>query len=123
MCIHFEKRYLKSWTVSKTTLFRKTTLLFINIFDFVSLCDPLDELEATQTTTWIENHVAIYLSKSSNLINESIFLHNKNSQKLIVDFVINLELLAEKSKHEMRTKFRDFERLGMSGCQKLFRTD
>ena len=38
------------------------------------------------------------------------FFYNKDPQKLIIDFVINLELLAEKSKLEMRSKLQDFER-------------
>ena len=67
------------------------------IFDFESICVPTEELKETQTTTWIGKHVPISVSISSNLIDESIFLYNKDPQILINDFVSKLELLAEKS--------------------------
>ena len=78
----------------------KDNTLFNNlgIFDFESICVPSDELKATQTTTWIGKHVPISVSISSNLIDEPIFLYNKDLQKLIINLVIKLELLAEKSK-------------------------
>ena len=50
-------------------------------------------------------HVLNSVSISSNLIDEPIFLYNKEPHNLINDFeMMNLELLAEKSKLEMRTK-------------------
>ena len=79
------------------------------IFDFESICVPTEELKETQTTTWIGNYVPISVSISSNLIDEPIFLYNKDPQNLIIDFVYNLELLAEQSKLEMRKKFQDIE--------------
>ena len=90
----------------------KDNTLFNNlaIFDFESICIPSDELKATQTTTWIGKHDPISVSISSNLIDEPIILYNKDPQKLFIDFVIKLELLAEKSQLEMRTKFQDVER-------------
>ena len=36
-------------------------------------------------------------------------MYNKDPKILIIDLVINLELLAEKSKLEMRRKFQDIE--------------
>ena len=72
------------------------------IFDFESICVPTEELKETQTTTWIGKHVPISVSISSNLIDEPIFLYNNDPQNLIIDFVSKLELLAEKSKLEMR---------------------
>ena len=51
----------------------------------------------------------ISVSISSNLIDKPIFLYNKDPQNLVIDFVSNLELLAEKSKLEMRTKFQDMK--------------
>ena len=50
--------------------------------------------------------------------NFSIFLRNKDPQKLIIDFVI-IRLLAEKNKLEMRTKFQEVDRVVMSWCPKL----
>ena len=79
------------------------------IFDFESIYVPTEKLKETQTTTWIGKHVPISVSISSNLIEEPIFLYNKDPQNLIIDFVSKLELLAEKSKLEMRTNFQDIE--------------
>ena len=79
------------------------------IFDFESICVPTEELKETQNTTWIGKHVPISVSISSNLIYEPIFLYNKDPQNLIIDFVSNLELLAQQSKLEMRKKFQDIE--------------
>ena len=57
---------------------------------------------------------------SSNLIDEPIFLYNKDPQNLIIDFVSKLELLAEKSKLEMRTKFQDIEVVVNERMKKIF---
>ena len=91
--------------------FSEYNKLFNNLanFNFESICVLTEELKETQTTTWIGKHVPIYVFISSNLIDEPIFLYNKDPQNLIIDFVSNLELLAEKSKLEMRTKFRDIQ--------------
>ena len=85
--------------------------LFNNLalFDFQSICVPREELKETQTTTWIGKHAPISVFISSNLIDEPIFLYNKDPQNLIIDFVSKLELLAEKSKLGMRIKFQDIE--------------
>ena len=77
------------------------------VFDFVSFCVPTEELKETQTTAWIGKHVPVSVSLSSNLIDDPIFLYNKDPQNLIIDFVTYLELLAEKL--EMRKKFQDIE--------------
>ena len=76
------------------------------IFDFESISFPTEELNETETTTWIRKHVRISVSISSNLIDEPIFFYNKDPQNLIIDFVTNLELLAEQKKQEMRKSFR-----------------
>ena len=90
------------------------------IFDFESICVPTEELKETQTTTWIRKHVPISVSISSNLIDEPIFLYNKDPQNLIIDFVSNLELLAEQSKLEMRKKFQDIEVAVNERMKKIF---
>ena len=90
------------------------------IFDFESICVPTEELKETQTTTWIGKHVPISVSLSSNLIDEPIFLYNTDQQNLIIDFVSKLELLAEKSKLEMRTKFQDTEVAVNERMKKIF---
>ena len=90
------------------------------IFDFESICAPTEELKETQTTTWIGKHVLILVSISSNLIDEPIFLYNKDPQNLIFDFESKLELLAEKSKLEMRTKLREIEVAVNERIKKIF---
>ena len=100
----------------------KGNKLFNNlaIFDFESICVPPEELKATQTTTWLGKHVPISVSISSNLIDEAIFLYNKDPQNLIIDFVSNLELLAEQSKLEMRKKFQGIEVVVNEKMKKIF---
>ena len=90
------------------------------IFDFESIFVPTEELEKTQTTSWIVKHVPISVSISANLIDEPIFLYNKDPHNLIFDFVTKLELLAEKSKLEKRTKFQDFEVAVNERMKKIF---
>ena len=90
------------------------------IFDFESICVPTEELKETQTTTWIRKHIPISVSISSNLIDEPIFFYNKDPQNLIIDFVSKLELLAEKNKLEMRTKFQDIEVAVNERMKKIF---
>ena len=84
--------------------------LFNNLatFDFESICVPTEELNETQTTTWIGKHVPVSVSISSN------------PQNLIIDFVSNLELLAEKRGLELRTKFQDIERAVNERVKKIF---
>ena len=82
---------------------------YLAFFNFESICVPTEELKERKTTTWIGKNVPFSVSVSSNLNDEPIFLFNKDPQNLINDFVSNLELLAEKSKLEMRTKFQDIE--------------
>ena len=96
--------------------------LFNNLafFDFESICVPTEDLKEKQTTTWIGKHVPISVSISLNLIDEPIFLYNKDPQNLIIDFVSKLELLAEKSKLEMKTKFQDIEVAVNERIKKIF---
>ena len=47
-------------------------------------------------------------------------MYNKDPQNLIIDFVSKLELLAEKSKLEMRTKFHDIEVAVNERMKKIF---
>ena len=60
------------------------------------------------------------MSPFPNLIDEPIFLYNKDPQNLIIDFVSNLEQLAEKRKLEMRTKFQDIEGAVNERMKKIF---
>ena len=79
------------------------------LFDFDSICVPSNELQDTNTTTWIGKHEPISVSISSNLLLEPIFLCRKDPKTLIVSFVEALEELASKSKAEMLQKFSSIE--------------
>ena len=76
--------------------YTKEQTLFKNvaIFDFESICVPSEELKPTETITWIGKHEPISVSISSNLLDKPFFC-DQDSQPLIIDFVANLELLAE----------------------------
>ena len=91
--------------------YTKEQILFKNVatFDFESICVPSEELKLTETITWIGKHERISVSISSNLLEKPIFLCDKDPQSLIIDFVANLELLAEKNETEMRSKFLEIE--------------
>ena len=96
--------------------------LFSNVvvFDFESICVPTEELKATKTTTWIGKHVPISILISSNLQDAPIFLCEKDPELLIIAFVSSLELLAEKSKLQMRTKFQEIENIVNDRVEKIF---
>ena len=79
------------------------------IFDFESICVTSEQLKYTNTTTWIGKHEPISVSISSNLIDEPVFLCDKEPKALIISFVEAIEDLANGSKTEMRTKFSSIE--------------
>ena len=90
------------------------------IFDFESICVPTEELKENTNYNLDWKHVPISVSLESNLIDEPIFLYSKDPQNLKIEFVSNLELLAEKSRLEMRTKFQDIEVDISEGMKKIF---
>ena len=75
------------------------------VFDLESICVPSNELIDTNAATWTGKHEPISVSISSNLLQEPIFLCNKDPKTLIVSFVEALEELASKSKAEMIKNF------------------
>ena len=92
-------------------LYTEDQKLFSNVavFDFESICVLTEELKATKTTNWIGKQVPISISISSNLQDGPIFFCEKGPELLIIAFVSSLELLAEKSKLQMRTNFQEIE--------------
>ena len=99
-----------------TTGLETSTSKIFNDFLEKSGCDPKqfrelksEELKPTETITWIGKHEPISVSISSNLLDKPIFLCDKDPQSLIIDFVANLKLLAEKNKTEMQSKFLEIE--------------
>ena len=79
------------------------------VFDFESICVPSNELKDTNSTTWIGKHEPISVSISSNLLQEPIFLCNRDPKTVIVSFVEALEELASRNKAEMLQKFSSIE--------------
>ena len=79
------------------------------IFDFPSICVKEDSFKQTETTTWIEKHVAVSVSISSNLIPEPISLSDANPHHLISSFITALEGLATQSKAQMNLHFIEVE--------------
>ena len=92
----------------------------VEVFDFESICVPTEELKATETTTWVGKHVPISVSISSNLQDDTIFMCEKDPELLIIAFVSSLELLAERSKLQMRTKFQESENTVNDRVKKIF---
>ncbi|XP_075263345.1 uncharacterized protein LOC142354893, partial [Convolutriloba macropyga] len=80
----------------------------------------LFKLRDTNTTTWIGKHEPISVSISSNLIEEPVFLCDKDPKNLIVSFVEALEEFANKSKTEMQTKFASIQEIIESRVKAIF---
>ena len=91
--------------------YRSEQKFFENLatFEFESICVPEETLRGTNTTTWIGKHVPIYVSISSNLVKEPIFLCNSDPHHLVASFIGALENLASQSKAKMKNLFLDFE--------------
>ena len=66
------------------------------IFDFESICVPSEQSKDTNTTIWIGKHEPISVSISSNLIDEPVFLCDKDPKALITSFLEAIEDLAKK---------------------------
>ena len=86
--------------------------LFTNlaVLDFESIGVQSNELRDTITTTCIGKQEPISVSIFSNLLQEPVFLCNKNSKILIVFFVEELEELAGKIKAKVLQKFSSIEK-------------
>ena len=79
------------------------------IFDFESICVQEETFRDTNTTTWIGKHVPIFVSISSNIVDESVFLCNSDPHHLVASFIGALENLAPQSKAKMKKFFPDIE--------------
>ena len=85
--------------------------LFTNlvVFDFESICIPDEKFKNTETTTWIDKHVPISVSISSNLIAKPIILCSSNPCDLVESFIDAVEGLATQSKAKMKLNFLEIE--------------
>ena len=79
------------------------------IFDIESICVQEETFRDTNTTTWIGKHVPIFVSISSNLVEEPIFLCNSDPHHLVAPFIGALENLASRSVAKMKNLFFDIE--------------
>ena len=77
--------------------------------EFGSICVEEDKARDTVTTAWIGKHVQISVSISSHSIQEPIFLCKPSLRALVASLVDALELLATKSKAQMKIKFVEIE--------------
>ena len=94
----------------------------ISIFDFESICVVDENFKDTETTTWIEKHIPISVSKSSNLIKESIFVYNPNSPDLLSQFIDASENLATQSKAQLKKNFLQKETATKSWLALILKT-
>ena len=94
----YVRPYLKNWMASILSIPKNKHNSKTSLFYFESICVPSEELKPTETKTWIGKHKPISVSISCNLLDKPMFLREKDPQFLIIDFVANLELLAEKIK-------------------------
>ena len=77
----------------------------VAIFGFQSICTREDDFKDTETTGWIGKRVPIFVSISSNLLQDPIFICNSNPRDIESSFVNALENLAAQSKAQMRMSF------------------
>ena len=84
--------------------------LFSNliVFDFESITVPDNTIRNTELTSWIGKHVPIRVSISSNLLSETIFICNEDTNQLIRDYVSSLTNIAGKSTLLMKEKLNNF---------------
>ena len=66
------------------------------VFDFEAICVHPVDVSNTATTSWIGTHVLVSVSISSNLLDEPVFLCEKDPNCLIISYVAQLETLAAK---------------------------
>ena len=79
------------------------------IFDFESICVHEETFSDTNKTTWIEKHVPMSVSISSNLVEEPFFLCNSDPHNLVASFIGALEKLASQNKAKIKQLFLDIE--------------
>ena len=79
------------------------------IFDFESICRQEDKFNDTDTTASTDMKVPMFVSLSSHLFEQPIFLCNSNPKALVESFVDALDGLAKRSKAQMELKFFQME--------------
>ena len=104
-----EKLSLTSWTPSVSGTQVNKNFLKTAIFGFESICVQEESFKDTKTTTWKGKHVSFSVSIFSNLVEESIFLHNSDPHHLVSSFIKTLEGLASQSEAQIKLLFLDIE--------------
>ena len=72
------------------------------IFDFELICVQEDKFRDIEPTKWIDKHVPISVSISSNLIEQPPFQYKSNPAAVAESFVDALDGLATQSKEQMK---------------------
>ena len=78
-------------------------------FNFESISVKDENLNFTNTTTWIGEHILILLSMSSFLVQETVFICHFNHHDMVSSFTDVPENLAMQSKAQMKMKFLQIE--------------
>ena len=77
----------------------------VAIFDFESVCVREDGFTDTETTKWIGKHVPMFVSISSDLLQDPIFICNSNPRNLVSSIEDALDNMTAQSKTQMRMSF------------------
>ena len=86
------------------------------IFDFESICKTENNSESNNSTTWVGKDEPISVSISSNLFKTPIFLCDPEPIKVVIQFLVALENLANESRDQMQSQFAD---VTSAVCEKL----
>ena len=90
------------------------------VFDCESDCVQEDKFRDKITATWIRKHFPVFISLSSNLIEELIFLGHSNPGALVESFVVALDGFATQSKSQTKLEFLEVETTVKSKLNQLF---
>ena len=66
-----------------------TLIKNLAVFDFEAICVHSVDINNTATTSWIGTHVPVSVSISSNLLDEPVFICEKDPKRLIISFELN----------------------------------
>ena len=81
----------------------------MGVFKFEPICVEEETYKETETTKWVEKHVFLSVSISSNLKVEPFFVCNSDLQHLVSSFISTLDGLTTQSKAQMKLKFIEVE--------------
>ena len=92
----------------------------VAIFDFESICVQEDKFRYTDTTSWIGQHLPMFESISSILIEQPIFSCNSNPKALVEFFLDVFDGLARHRKGQLKLKFSEIETCVKNKLNQIF---